>query len=356
MESCVDGVEDGDRGAMVDQERGCYVGERKEVQFVASTRPQKKRRHHSVWQFYLKAWAQKGKVWCLGRHGKLFRASTKNVAVETDLYKVRRIGSAEVQFVEAMVAHIQEPGVREAAAKWIPMFRLPGGLRDWYETSGLQNAEFEAHLEALEHNLEEDLHAAFEQDAVPALTALRRGERNVYDDEDMFMTLCIYLGFQHLRTTGMRDRMRRIMKLDAVDLDSAWGLLRVVFATGISFNMSARREKTKVTLMRAMGGREFITSDQPTINTLWLGIPNQEGPKELCLYFPLSPTVAALLEFDHADPGWTERRIGGDEVDHYSGMLAGECHEQLFSASKEAIADLAASRNADQASSEGLDG
>jgi Protein of unknown function (DUF4238) len=56
----------------------------------------KKKRHHYVWQHYLKLWARKDdQIFCL-RKGKIFPSHTKNVAMESDFYKLEPFAPREL--------------------------------------------------------------------------------------------------------------------------------------------------------------------------------------------------------------------------------------------------------------------
>ena len=63
----------------------------------------KKRRHHFVWQYYLKAWTVAGRIACW-RNGQVFRTDPTNVAVEKDFYRLRDISERDVATISAVAA------------------------------------------------------------------------------------------------------------------------------------------------------------------------------------------------------------------------------------------------------------
>ena len=62
----------------------------------------KKRKHHYVFQAYLKGWATNGMVWCLRGSSKPFNTSTENVLQERDFYRVKLLNADEMKFVDIL--------------------------------------------------------------------------------------------------------------------------------------------------------------------------------------------------------------------------------------------------------------
>jgi hypothetical protein len=62
----------------------------------------KKRRHHYVWQHYLRAWTVENQIACL-RDGRTFRTGTTTVAVEKDFYRLQDVTEGDLRFLEAFL-------------------------------------------------------------------------------------------------------------------------------------------------------------------------------------------------------------------------------------------------------------
>jgi len=63
----------------------------------------KKRKHHYVWEHYLKAWETGGKVWC-ARGEKIFPSSTENIAHSRDFYRLKELSDSDVDLVKRLIA------------------------------------------------------------------------------------------------------------------------------------------------------------------------------------------------------------------------------------------------------------
>ena len=164
----------------------------------------KKRKQHYVWQHYLKAWAVDGSVWCQRGEAR-FRASTDKIANEAHFYRLKEMSALDLRFIEALIDRMGQH-LREGARGWIPSFRVFHQIKRQYEASGQKNPELEAHLDEALNNLEEDMHASIEGEAVPLLAALRAEDATPLDDDDMFIRFARFIAAQQLRTPGMRRR------------------------------------------------------------------------------------------------------------------------------------------------------
>jgi len=58
-----------------------------------------KRRHHHVWQHYLKPWTAGGALYCL-QDERIFPTGTRAIAVENDFYKLDRLTDRDVAWIK----------------------------------------------------------------------------------------------------------------------------------------------------------------------------------------------------------------------------------------------------------------
>lgn len=305
--------------------------------------PQKKRRHHYVWRHYLEAWATAGKLWCIRRGGHPFHVSTRNVAVETDFYRLKELTSQDLEFVQMVINSMENPLVRRLAERWIPMFTEAHELQRQVEALGDVPQSVREAFDIALNNTEEDLHARIEGDTLPLLDSLREGQIDVLESDESFTMFALYLAAQLLRTRGMKQatvkRLQPIAQVYEVDVDASWGLVRTVLATGLSYNLSGRRTLMRATILKASTPAEFMAGDQPLFNVRGGGKEQETPPTELELYYPLSPSTALLLDFSPASAGVEKRVLGETEVGAYNRLVMQEAHEQVFASRREALED-----------------
>ncbi len=298
---------------------------------------QKKRRHHYVWRHYLDAWAPTEKVWCRRRGGATFAAATDKVAVQTDFYRLREMSARDLEFALSFIEAMEAPLVRQLAAGWVSMFADIHGLKKMVAASGPLSPEVKNTFDVVLNNAEEDLHAAVEGDAITHLASLREGRTDVLDSDESFPSFAFYLALQHLRTRALQQRIFEALQPPGVDMDAAWGLIRIVLATGLSYNLSARRSQMRAELLAVPPGAEFLAGDQPLFNLHGVGASASSPPEQLALFYPLSPTRALLLDFSADYSGTGTRLLTSTNVSEFNQMIAGKAHEQVFATTRQVL-------------------
>lgn len=298
----------------------------------------KKRKQHYVWEHYLKAWATNGRVWCLqgGRH---FCTNTDNLANERDFYRLEEMSHVDLAFVERIAIEPLSPDLQKMARGWIAPFNELFVMRRQYEARGEKLPEFEDLLDVAINNFEEDMHAEIETSAVTFLADLRDERAAFLDDEANFILFARFIAAQYMRTPAIMNRA-----LDAVgdmfpgfNMGAAWGLLRTIYATNIGFALFRRRTSLCITFLDAGSTTPFITGDQPMVNVRAAGTPSGSVPTEFELFYPLSPRLGVLLDFDGPERATVRRQLSDAETAKFNGMIAERSVKQLYGASKQAL-------------------
>lgn len=121
-----------------------------------------------------------------------------------------------------------------------------------------------------------------------------------------------------------------------VEFQNIWPVMRNVLVANMGFSLFADRQRWRLRTVRAAGIRRFITSDQPVMNLL-----EPVGHNDLALYYPLDPTVAALME--HLDnPGVVgeQTELDDDAVRMLNRRIFAFSHEQVIGTHPDEFADL----------------
>ncbi len=307
----------------------------------------KKRKQHYVWEHYLKAWAVGGQVWC--RRGEsVFRANTGNVGHRRDFYRLKEMSSEDLQLVEMLISQMTEP-LRILARGWIPHFQQIFEIKRAWEANGRSDRELEECLDIAINNMEEDIHESIEEKAVPLLAALRDGDASVLDNDGQFIDFARFIAAQSLRTPGVARRIaERVQRTTPVfQVKATLGLLRTIFSTNLGASLYAGRRKLRLVFLDSPVGTELVTGDQPIVNTRGTGGEAGPPPTELEYYYPVTPTRALLLDFDHTKAVREKRTLTEGEVEEYNRMIFVRSDEQIYARSEEhlAIHMPAANRN-----------
>lgn len=301
------------------------------------TKPQtmRKRRHHFVWRHYLDAWANSnGRVWCQRRGGTPFLATTGDLGLRKDFYQLKEMSDTDLKIVELIViGQMPDPYAREVARGWIPMFRDIFRLRDAAQQLGATSTELDIEIEAAISNLEEDLHADIESEAIPVLDALRLGNATVLEDAETYMRFARFLGAQYTRTPRLLANMQQAFaEMPEFNLPAAWGLMRTIFAMNIGGQIFVRRASSNLCFLDAGPSSQFIAGDQPMVNF--------GSTERLELYYPLTPKRALKLTLDHERCSVESRALTDAETSAHNKRICNVCEEQLYAASEATLVEL----------------
>jgi hypothetical protein len=288
----------------------------------------RKRRHHYVWQHYLRAWTVGGKIACLC-DGQIITTSTTNIAVKTDFYELKEFTLVDLQVIEQMFMRKASPRLRRLQAEWVSVFAAAAELRRRGDHLGVDPA-----FAAAISNFEEDLHSLIESDAVPQLEALRNQNLGFLDSEAESASFFHFLSVQYLRTKKIKDTTLAAISgitIPGFDPERAWGLLNHISANNVGYSLYYHRDQIRSTLLHSPEDMELVTSDQPVINMQAVHLPMGQEPDGLDLYYPVSPRTALLLETDQPEGGRSHRVLEPEEVSDYNKAILKTSHQQVFS-------------------------
>lgn len=299
-----------------------------------------KRRHHYVWQHYLRAWTEGGQIPCWRAGAGLFKTSTANVAVIKDFYRLKELTPEDIRFVEMVCISKAPDPIKPLLRGWIPLFTNLFEMRRAFEAAGLNVSEGAGaeQFEVAINNLEEDLHGEIEAGAVEYLDALRAADLRFLNSDDDFSTFLHFLIVQFFRTRRQRERVfSRLRDFIGVNVENAWGLMSHILATTLAYSLDARKETIRSTLLQAPHGEGFVTTDQPVINLDAVDVAEGVEPHALTLYYPVSPEAALLMEIGKGRES-VLRPITAAEVREYNRKMLSQMHEQAFGREEDLLA------------------
>lgn len=292
----------------------------------------KKRKQHYVWEHHLRGWAVDGKVWCR-RGDACFQASTENVAHRNDFYRLKELSISDIEFVERLISRMGEVA-QESARSWIPYFVLFHQLRAASAANGDQDPKIEKMLDAAINNLEEELHATIENNAVSILEALRRGDAGPLEDKEVFADFAWFIATQLMRTPGVQKRSVESAAGLGFNIEAAWGLLRTIFSANIGGGIFVGRLSRRLTFLESPSDIEFVTGDQPVVSTRRGG---SEPLADFELYYPLSPGRALLMSFGHEKVTVERRPLSVDETAARNQTIFEASGGQVYARTKAAL-------------------
>lgn len=298
----------------------------------------KKRRQHYVWRHYLEEWAPNGTLWCYRLGENVFSTSTQNVAHERDFYRLREMSEFDLLVVRELVINGLEPDVRKIAEGWIPPFTLFFKLKRQYQNT--ESADLMCGLDEYINNLEEDMLADLERRAIPFLESLRNEAPALLTDMEESVFHAWFLASQYFRTPSMIEKIASVLKgIPDFNAEASFGLMRTIFSCNVGRALWLRRNSLRVTFLRT-NSAPLITGDQPMVNTRAINLEPGVIPQALELYYPVSPALAVLFDFDAPCRSSSVKFLTTEEVRGYNRMIAQNSTLQIYGIDRTSVEDV----------------
>ena len=335
-----------------------------------------KHRHHYVFQAYLKSWATKDQIWCCRNREKCFSTNVLNIAQERDFYRIKDLNADEEKLV-MLILHNQSQEIKTTVKKQMEVYQKP---LHWQKavtaiTSAVKTSVYKDKTPPPEiqdlflqadkfsdsaiNNMVEDLYSEDEGELITMIEALKAGNTDFYYHpyhkpnmvfDNTKRAFLFYLCSQHYRTKAAHKRLidglNEILKSD---MFSQLGINKdnirpehvtfhiFWFIEGLLSDTLYERN-AHLSILSNQTSTPFLTTDQPVINILADYQDITDMPKDVILYYPLSPTIAITVNDTNKE---CYIAISETEVKKYNDMLTAASFELIFTNSKESDEEYA---------------
>lgn len=283
---------------------------------------------HYVWQHYLRAWAVDGQVWCVRAPKKqAFRTNTSNIGSETYFYRVQELDEHDIAYLQALISRATAGELRDLNQGWLELFQMTFAIRKAIAGHGADAplaAQLRSELDAIEKTMGERYHTGVEDKAVPILEALRAGDAAFYDDVNRTSDFVHFLTLQYFRTARMRNAATRIPLSVPWKPHRTWPIESLIYATNVGASLFAERERYGISFLENDSPVPFIAGDQPMVNL------NRQTDQDLCLFYPVSPTMAVVYAADRERFPLGTSRIGAMGAGTYNFLLHVNSDSQIY--------------------------
>jgi hypothetical protein len=284
---------------------------------------------HSVARFYLRAWADKEKIYCL-QDNEIRNPNIKGVGAENYFYRLQELSPEDVDFLREAIIKDSPEGLKASHEQLVDAFVVPYLAKRKLESLGLAKSEAMAETDRMITELNEKLHTNIEEDFQPHLAAMISGDLSFLEDAREAALFYKGLSVQYARTNHMKNS-RLVMQPERLAR-----YLRIlnplvhILAANVGLSLYADRKRHTIMLLDNVTGVPFITADQPVIN-IATGPNDTTPPAKFELYYPLSPTRAMLLLEPSSDflPGSSS--VSETFVHLYNLRMAAHSYRQVFS-------------------------
>jgi len=108
----------------------------------------------------------------------------------------------------------------------------------------------------------------------------------------------------------------------------------------LAFTLGKSMQRTGLTYRSAPSDAELVVGDQPIVNLAAPSDP-RSSPEQLVMYFPVSPTLAAVVDFDASRRSVDNGTLEAARVSQLNQRMAEVADTQVFAASRVALEALA---------------
>jgi len=259
-----------------------------------------------------------------------------NVGVNKDFYILKELTLQDLKVIYKLGIEPAIPHLQKVNRGWVEFFELVFKLRNVAENLGIDDAYIDELLDTAMYNFEEDFHAEIERDSIKYIDSLLNEDISFYKTEKGCIDFSHFIGIQNMRTKGAKSSVVEALSgFDFIDMDKVWNVLSHIFASNISWHLFANRQSYRLILLKNETSEDFITCDQPVINTFGVGLVD-EPPEELEFYYPISPNLAVLITEEKPN---SHSKISITQVDviEYNRMIANASYTQIFAKSEEMV-------------------
>lgn len=336
---------------------------------------EKKRKQHFVFQAYLDAWKDKGKIHCCRDWGVPFSGSTERVANIRDFYRLKPLNDDEERFYCLLIQNYPDD-VKNALLqhlisyvepiKWqqqlnflrrLSEARFNGNIPEELET---EIARLEKFVDATINNLDEDYMSELEGESKKWLDALKNKSSDFYYEEvlhiegepydDESFHFLYFLCVQMFRTDATKERWiagfkpsldhpdleKLKVSRENIDLENLVPHFFWEFQNLLAYNL--RKNKAHLTILINESSVPYITSDQPVIN-LKADYSNIGAEiEEMVLYYPISPKIAITVNDNNSERIIT---LSENDVRSYNSIIAKASYHEVYGDSKTILMEIA---------------
>lgn len=284
------------------------------------------KKSHYVWQYYLKSWATKDSIYCSIDGRTPFLTSLDNVANKRYFYKLKKFNEDEKEFLINLINKNLPSFVVDSLKEYI------NNIEKYFQWQDTHNASTTNEVNNIQ--IGEDEMSSIETGCLKLINNLKSGNIQYCISEENRITLYIFVAMQYLRTKRIYDDLVQ-GNLQEINTENIIAPFRKIMSFNIAYYFYAL--DYKILLLRNRTNQEFITSDQPVINTLVDYSKLNRHTDDMKLYYPISPSIAILITRDEQIDGEV-KYLDLNSVEKYNMQMVMASQHQVYCSSSRSLA------------------
>lgn len=280
------------------------------------------KRSHYVWKHYLKPWShivnKKDYIYCFMKStGNILNCCTANVAVKKKIYKLIPFNALEREYLKSLIDKSLPLEIKSILRKKIDLEYQILQLNSKAEKvddrliSVVESFNLQAGENIITNN--ENIGAKF-------LTELLNENLSFCLQDENIIEFYIFVMMQYFRTKQMYDKLSQTGENKQVNFNHIFNQSIYIMSYNIANSLALNDYKVVLLLNSTI--QEFLTGDQPVVNT-FVGDYNQlyNHVDEIEFYYPISPQIAILITRDNKYINGNSYHINLNDVDKLNQLI-----------------------------------
>jgi len=257
-----------------------------------------------------------------------------------DFYRLKELNADDFVFIKKFAIDASPQHLQKLHENLIKQFSFIFSLKDFLKSKGVNDPKINEQIDIAISNLEEDLHTHIEGSAIKYIEYILKEDIDFYRTDEGCLNFVYYLCVQYMRTQKMKASvLSNVSGIKSIYVEKIWNVLSHILAINFGWSLYRDRKKFKMVLLKNTSSKEFITGDQPVINTYATGGSKPSPPDKLELYYPVSPFLAILITEKEIYKGINKVVLEEKEVFSYNELMVRNSHEQIYGTSKSVLED-----------------
>lgn len=277
------------------------------------------KRSHFVWKYYLRSWADENSIFCSICGKSAVKISLKKVANKRYFYEITPFNDYEKDLLLSAIDKSLPKDIIENLVRYINSIDIRFKHQSFLNVN--LNHDFN-------RQLGEDLMTADEKAFRPFIDNIKKENIDYCVSPDNIIVFYIYVAMQYMRTKRIFEDLKKGIN-ENIDIQN----IITPFRRIMSFNIANYfiQTKSKTLLLKNNTQQEFITSDQPVINTCVDYSILDKHTDKLEFYYPITPKIAILITNDIKYENISNIDLNLNDVDFYNKKIIKASDLQVFS-------------------------
>lgn len=273
-------------------------------------------------------------------NNKVFKSNLMGIAQEKYFYKLNDLTDREKEIIQKLAIDNSPKHLKKLHNNFVNGFTSIYNLKKLFNMELENDNEIAKLFEIYESNMNEDYHSEIESSNIKYIEKLLDKNINFFTSEEDRISFSYYIATQFFRTRKMKNNViNAVGNNKLVDIEKIWPILAHIFSTNLGHSIFMDKN-IKLVLLINKTNIEFITGDQPIINTYAVNKPIDEEIKELEFYYPLSPQIALLVTEDKKYEEQIINIFDNTIIDSYNRSIIKESNIQIYASKKEILENI----------------